>query len=110
MDIKRRIHTETYERKVTQLKTVAHPLRLAILWYIKNNPNSPVYKVANALNIPPGIVSIHLSNMRHKEIVRRKRKGKEVTYSINKSVYDDLIRMVTLEYFDNSNEQTARLP
>ncbi len=100
MDIKRHIQTDPYERKVTQLKTVAHPLRLAILWYIKNNPGAPVHKVADFLGIPPGIVSIHLSNMRHKEIVRRKRKGKEVTYTINKPVYDELIKMVTLEYFD----------
>ncbi|GEM_PF-6019987 len=97
MNTKKLLNSQTFERKVTQLKTVAHPARLLILWYLKNNPHTPVHKVAEAVGLPAGIVSIHLNNMRHKDIVQRKRKGKEVGYSVNESVMKELQRLSLLD-------------
>ncbi len=97
MNAKKLMNSQTFERKVTQLKTIAHPARLVILWYLKNNPHTPVHKVAEDIGMPAGIVSIHLNNMRHKDIVQRKRLGKEVGYSVNDAVLKELQKLASLE-------------
>jgi len=65
------------------LRAIAHPLRLQILSFIDKNKIINVNKIYNKLNLEQSITSQHLRILRNAEIVKTKREGKYILYSVN---------------------------
>lgn len=65
------------------LRAIAHPLRLQILSFIDKNNIINVNKIYNKLNLEQSITSQHLRILRNAEIVKTKREGKYILYSVN---------------------------
>ena len=63
-------------------KTIGDPTRIKILWCLDNNEMC-VCDIANALNISKSLVSHQLAVLRNKKIVKSRKSGKEVYYTLD---------------------------
>jgi ArsR family transcriptional regulator len=72
---------ETYERNAEIYKILANPKRLEILNILKSNEIS-VDNLAREINIRKANLSQHLALLRHTRLVKIRRDGKRIFYSI----------------------------
>jgi len=73
---------ERLEQKADILKAIAHPVRLCILRGLSKTGPSNVGRMQTCLEIPQATVSQHLAKMKAVGIIRGKRKGTQVIYSL----------------------------
>ena len=73
---------EKLERIAYILKTVAHPTRLGIVHLLEQYPRLSVTEICEALNAEQSLISHHLQNMRLKGILKAKKDGRSVMYSL----------------------------
>ncbi len=73
---------EKLERIAFILKTVAHPMRLAIVHLLEQHPVLSVSQICNMLGSEQSLTSHHLQNMKLKGILRVKRDGRSMLYSL----------------------------
>ena len=64
------------------LRCLGHPLRLQILDVLEKEGECTVTEVYEALGVEQAVASQHLTNMRDKGILARRRDGVHVFYSI----------------------------
>lgn len=74
--------TAKLERIAFILKTVAHPLRLGIVHLLEQHPQLSVSEICSMLESEQSLTSHHLQNMRLRGILRAKRSGRSVLYSL----------------------------
>ena len=80
-------------------KVLANPKRLMIL-YLLSRKEMTVGEIANAIGVPMANASQHLSKLRNRGLVKKKKMGQAVFYSITDSRIPkacDLIRATLLE-------------
>ena len=73
---------EKFEQKAEILKAIAHPVRLCILRGLFNDGESNVGKMTTCLDIPQATVSQHLAKMKAVGIIKGRRKGTQVIYTL----------------------------
>lgn len=84
---------EILQRKAEILKAIAHPVRLAILKGLLENGPTNVNNLETGTDISTATVSQHLAKIRNVGILRRKRKGVKVYYSlVDKDNVKDLLK------------------
>ena len=70
------------------LKTVAHPMRLGIVHLLEQNSELSVSQICEMLGSEQSLTSHHLQTMRLKGILRVRRNGRAMLYSLKeRSVY-----------------------
>lgn len=72
---------ELYELQAEVCKTLASPKRLEIIGALKSGEKS-VGELVEILGVPKANVSQHLAVMRHKGILKARREGVNIYYSI----------------------------
>lgn len=82
------LNLETLNKGKLATRAIAHPLRLQVLTYLQNNPNTYVgglykYKTSPLYKAEQSVVSQHLAILRKQKLVITKRKGKNIFYSLN---------------------------
>jgi DNA-binding transcriptional ArsR family regulator len=77
--------TETVEESARVLKCLGHPLRLRILDVLETHGECTVTEIHETLDIEQAVASQHLTNMRDKGILDRRKDGVNVLYSIGDS-------------------------
>ena len=95
-----------YELHAQMCKVFTSPKRLEILNLLRDNELS-VNKVAKKSNIPQANISQHLSILREKGIVKTRRAGKTIYYSLaNPKIIKafDIIREMLLERLAENDE------
>jgi DNA-binding transcriptional ArsR family regulator len=70
-----------YTRQADTLKLLGHPVRLKIVCGLLSG-ECDVQKLWTCLELPQSTISQHLSVLRHYGIVRAKRSGRNVRYSV----------------------------
>jgi len=73
---------EKLERIAFILKTVAHPMRLAIIHLLEQHPKLSVSEICERLGTEQSLTSHNLQNMKLKGILSSKRSGRSVYYSL----------------------------
>ena len=73
---------EKLERIAFILKTVAHPLRLAVIHQLEIHPRLSVSEISEALGTEQSLTSHHLQNMKLKGLLSSKRQGRNIYYSL----------------------------
>lgn len=73
---------EKLEKIAFILKTVAHPLRLAIVHMLEQHPRLSVNEICEKLDSEQSLTSHHLQTMRLKGILSVKREGRNMLYSL----------------------------
>jgi len=76
------LSVELLRRVADVLRMLAHPLRLRIIENLRYRSEVPVHEISEALHIPQATASQHLNLMRRAGIIKSRRQGKEVFYSI----------------------------
>ena len=71
-----------FEQKAEILKAIAHPVRLCILRGLAEDGESNVGQMTTCLDIPQATVSQHLAKMKAVGIIKGKRKGTQVIYTL----------------------------
>ena len=73
---------EKLERIAYILKTVAHPIRLGIIHLLEQHPKLSVTAMCEMLGTEQSLTSHHLQNMRLKGLLKVKRDGRSMMYSL----------------------------
>jgi len=73
---------EKLERIAYILKTVAHPVRLAVIHQLEIHPRLAVGEICDILGTEQSLTSHHLQNMKLKGLLSSKREGRNIYYSL----------------------------
>lgn len=82
-NFKSRIELSVLESTADIMKSMAHPVRLAIIDLLKDNPTLSVSNIQEALNIEQTAASYHLLQMKNKGILKSSKKANMVFYRID---------------------------
>jgi DNA-binding transcriptional ArsR family regulator len=88
-----------YELQAEISKTLAHPLRIAILHYLKDGEKT-VNDLTQTLGASQSNISQHLALLRQRQIVKTRREGTTIYYRVASpkiSQACDMVREVLLE-------------
>lgn len=89
-----RISSEKLNRASEMLKTMAHPVRLAIIDLIRNNIKLSNTDIQKKLNLEQPILSQHLTLMRDKGIIDFEKSGKYSYYFLKQNEFMQIIDCV----------------
>jgi DNA-binding transcriptional ArsR family regulator len=95
-----------YELQAEISKTLAHPLRLAILHNLKNGEKS-VSELTQTIGASQSNISQHLAIMRQRDIVKTRKEGSNIYYRLSNpkiSQACDTMREVLLEQLNQKRE------
>ena len=95
-----------YELQAEVSKTMAHPLRLAILHNLKNGEKT-VNELTEITGASQSNVSQHLAIMRQRQIVKTRKAGQNIYYRVSSpkiSQACDMMREVLIEQLDLKQE------
>ena len=95
-----------YELQAEISKTLAHPLRIAILHYLKDGEKT-VNQLTETLGASQSNISQHLAILRQRQIVKTRKAGSTVYYQVSNpkiSQACDMVRQVLLEQLSQKNE------
>ncbi|MGB1241719.1 MAG: ArsR/SmtB family transcription factor [Chitinophagales bacterium] len=73
---------EKLEKIAFILKTIAHPVRLQIVELLEFHEGLSVSAISEKLKTEQSLTSHHLSNMKLKGILRSRKEGRKVIYSL----------------------------
>lgn len=93
------MYSEIFELHAELLKALAHPRRLEILHLLREQ-ELPVTDIHTMLDLPQANISQHLTILREAGVVKCRRDGKQMFYSVsNKKIIkaNDLLRAVLIE-------------
>lgn len=96
--ITRNLTPDKLEKAAFILKTVAHPLRLAIINMLDVHQQMSVNQICKKLNSEQSLISHHLTNMKIKGLLKADKQGVQVFYSLKEK---DLIKL--LDCMENCN-------
>jgi len=91
------LNPDAMEEAVKGLKAIAHPARLQILCYLQNG-EATVNDIVNVTQMSQSAVSQHLSKMKAYSVLRDRRDGNKVFYSITDDSYDSLVSALCTIY------------
>jgi DNA-binding transcriptional ArsR family regulator len=109
---KAKIDMSIFELQAEISKTMANPLRLAILYSLKNGEKT-VNELAELVGVSQSNVSQHLALMRQRQIVKTRKSGVSIYYSVSSpkiSQACDMIREVLLEQLRQKHELASNYP
>ena len=76
------LQTAAVEDTARVLRCLGHPLRLKVLDVLERDGECTVTEIYEALGVEQAVASQHLTNMRDKGILARRKEGVHVYYSI----------------------------
>lgn len=100
------MYSEVFELHAQLLKALAHPKRLEIIHLIRNQELS-VSDIHRMLDLPQANISQHLMLLRDAEIVKTRRDGKQIFYSLvnNKFIQaSDIMREIAAQQLVDSGK------
>jgi ArsR family transcriptional regulator len=89
-----RTSSEKLNRAAEMLKTMSHPVRLAIVDLIRHNPKLSNTDIQKKLNLDQPILSQHLTLMRDKGIIDFEKSGKFSFYYLKQNDFMKIIDCV----------------
>lgn len=88
---KRNLSKEKLDKAAFILKTVAHPVRLAIIDLLDEHDKMSVNQICERLECEQSLISHHLTNMRIKGLLKSDKQGVQVFYSLKEK---DLVKLL----------------
>jgi predicted transcriptional regulator len=77
------------------LKAIAHPARLCILTGLIEKGGATVTEMQNCLECPQSTLSQHIAKLKAYNIIKGKRNGREITYSVTNEKVMEIIKIFT---------------
>jgi len=91
---KRNLDKQQLDKASFVLKTIAHPIRLAILQLLHQHERLSVSEICDRIKTEQSVTSHHLSNMKIMGILSASREGKNVYYSLKENSVVDIISLL----------------
>ena len=85
---------ERVEKIAFVLKTIAHPMRVAIIDLLSANEKMSVNEITAYLGLEQSLTSHHLANMKMKGILGSKREGKNIFYFLRLKEVPELVKIL----------------
>jgi DNA-binding transcriptional ArsR family regulator len=82
---------EQLEKAADKLKAMAHPVRVSILFVLKEGEKMTVTQIYESLGIEQSTTSHHLGILKSKGVLCSKREGKNTYYYLKHSILGQLI-------------------
>ena len=82
------------EKAAYILRTIAHPVRLAIIEELRNHSQVTISGMCKTLNIEQSVISHHLITMKLKGLLKSIKSGQQVLYSLKERNLIQVIRCV----------------
>lgn len=101
-----------FEFQADLSKTMANPLRLAILHFLKDGEKK-VNELSELIGVSQSNVSQHLALMRQRQIVKTRKLGTNIYYSVSNpkiSQACDMVREVLIEQLRQKQELIKNYP
>lgn len=77
-----KLTADALARAAEKLKILAHPQRLRLIEILERETEMPVNGLVEETGFPQAVVSQHLNHMRRAGLLKAKRHGKKMCYSI----------------------------
>ena len=97
-----------YELQAEISKTIAHPLRIAIIHTLKDGEKT-VNQLTEKLGASQSNISQHLAIMRQRQIVKTRKEGSTVYYRVSSTKISqacDMVREVLIEQLSQRQEMS----
>lgn len=85
---------EKLEFAASKLRSIAHPMRIAIIDMLDNNRRLSVTEIYQALNIEQAAASHHLNILKNNKVLIAKREGKKIFYSLKSTTLTEIIQCI----------------
>lgn len=85
---------EKLESAASKLRSIAHPMRIAIIDMLDNNKRLSVTEIFQALNIEQAAASHHLNVLKNNKVLISKREGKNIYYSLKSNTLTEIIQCI----------------
>lgn len=92
MDIHIGAWTDEWETPAEWLRRLAHPLRLALLAMLRRHGEQCVCRIAEVLTVEQATLSRHLRILKDGRLVRSRRDGAHVYYTVDTETFAALAR------------------
>lgn len=92
--MERQLDHERVEKIAFVLKTIAHPMRVAIIDMLSVNEKKSVNDIAAYLGLEQSLTSHHLANMKMKGVLGSKREGKNIFYFLKMKEAPELVKVL----------------
>ncbi|NLI93867.1 MAG: helix-turn-helix transcriptional regulator [Peptococcaceae bacterium] len=83
---------EYFEKKAEILKALSHPVRLCIVKSLLEVGESNVMNMQNCLKVPQSTISQYLAVLKSAGIIKGRREGSEVYYSVQNDYVKDIVK------------------
>lgn len=84
-------------------KALADPTRRKIIRFLREE-SMTAGEIAEKFNISKPSISHHLNLLKQAELVTDERQGRNIVYSLNTSVFENIVRMV-MDMFDTGEKE-----
>jgi DNA-binding transcriptional ArsR family regulator len=88
----RELSAQKLERMAGRMRAIAHPMRIAIIEMLTEKPMLSVTAIYQNLDIEQAAASHHLNIMKNHGILKSKREGKKIFYSLENTTLSDIIK------------------
>src|SRR5688572_392977 len=78
--------------QITILQSLAHPVRLQIMLHLHRKKVSNVQNIYRNLELEQSITSQHLKTLREADLIKSKREGRNIYYSINYPILKNALK------------------
>jgi len=85
---------EYFESKADILKAISHPARLCIVKGLIEYGESNVMNMQNCLQVPQSTISQHLSVLKTSGIIKGRREGLEIFYSVKNDIVREIVKVL----------------
>ncbi len=82
------------KKGLSRIRALAHPLRLSIIAFIDKHGEINVNKIYRSLRLEQSITSQHLKILRLANLVKFRREGKKIFYSVNYTAIRQLMSLI----------------
>ncbi len=93
MDINK-LTSEQLETAANMLKAIAHPVRMSILGFLKQDEELTVTEIHKKLGVEQSTTSHHLGILKDKGVLTSRRVGKNTYYSLKHSLLSGIVECV----------------
>lgn len=108
------MYTQIFELHADLLQALAHPRRLEIIHLLRDQELA-VSDIHTMLDLPQANISQHLMILRNAQVVKTRREGKQVYYSLSNQNFiraSDLLREILVDQYKDTefgNELTLKM-
>jgi DNA-binding transcriptional ArsR family regulator/YHS domain-containing protein len=98
------MYSQIFELQANLLQALAHPRRLEIIQLLRDQ-ELPVRDIHTMLDLPQSNISQHLMILREAQVVKTRREGKQIYYSISSQNIlqaHDLLREVLIDHYQHT--------